>query len=96
MSTIPTSLTENQFDEHLRPYFTVANAGMKARFRCTKSSTTSCTGCTQAVSGSACRLTQSHTIQKKRNQLTRGLLSFSQVEPGWQPGKAVGSEHFDD
>ena len=31
MSTIPISLTEKQFDEHIRPYITVAKRGYECK-----------------------------------------------------------------
>lgn len=31
MSTIPTSLTENQFDEHIRPYISTAKRGFECQ-----------------------------------------------------------------
>jgi len=31
MSTIPTSLTENQFDEYIRPYISVAKRGYECQ-----------------------------------------------------------------
>jgi hypothetical protein len=31
MSTIPTSLTEKQFDQHIRPYITVAKRGFESK-----------------------------------------------------------------
>lgn len=31
MSTIPTSLTEKQFDEHIRPYISVAKRGYESK-----------------------------------------------------------------
>ncbi len=84
MSTIPISLTEKQFDEHIRLYVTVAKRGYECKIPLYK----------------VCNyiLYQLHTgcqwyqlpidpdpseLDKKRNQLACGLLSFSQMEPGW-------------
>ena len=42
------------------------NGATKARYRCTKSSTTFCTGCTRAANENVCQLALNRTTQKKK------------------------------
>ena len=83
MSTIPISLTEKQFDAYVRPYLSTAKRGYESKIPLYKIFNYMLYRLHRAVSGSACRLTQTRTTQKKRNQSRRCLLSFSQVERRW-------------
>ncbi len=82
MSTIPTSVTEEQFEQHNISVHACAqpNGATNAKLRSTKCSTTSCIACTRVVSGSSCPSQPTPTIQKKRNQLASGVLSLAKME----------------
>ena len=89
MSTIPVSLTEEQFNEHIRPHLNTARRGYECKIPLYKVFNYILyrlhTGCQwhHRHDHVACQLTAMETSQKKRNQLPRCLLPFLQVEPRW-------------
>jgi len=69
MSTIPTSLTEKQFDEHIRPYISVAKRGYNARYPCTRFSTTFCFAYILGANGIAYQLKMIQRIPEKKKSV---------------------------
>lgn len=84
MSTIPVSLTEKQFDEHIRPCISTAKRGFESKIPLFKVFNYVLyrlhTGC-QWYQLPIADL-PGHT-DKKRDQLRCCLIPFSQVEPRW-------------
>ena len=72
MSTIPTSLTEKAFDEHIRPYLSVAKRGYESSIPLSKSSTTFSISSIQAVNGRCFRSgLQKMVPDKKKSVIMR-------------------------
>ncbi len=97
MSTIPTSLTENQFDQHVRPYISVAKRGFESKIELYKVFNYVLkklyTGCQWKEVSIVPDLDDP---EKKGNQLACRLLPLSQVEPRWQSRKNLARQHHDD
>ena len=85
MSTILTSVTEKQFDAYIRPYLSTARRGYESKIPLYKIFNYILyrlhTGCQWA----RLPIDPDPERREKRNQLSRRLPSFSQVEPRWQP-----------
>ena len=67
MSTIPISVTEDQFDEYIRPLLSTAKRGFVCQIALVKVFTTFSTACTRAVSGRSYRLPRLEATPKKRD-----------------------------
>ena len=93
MSTIPTSLTEKQFNEHVRPYISTAKRGFECKYLYPRSSITSFIDCTQVVNGINFQLHPIQTIQKKRSSVmtrfTTIFVSGAETVAYKRSGKAV-------
>ena len=85
MSTILTSVTEKQFEAYVRPYLSTARRGYESKIPLYKIFNYILyrlhTGCQWA----RLPIDPDPEQPEKRNQLSRRLPSFSQVEPRWQP-----------
>ena len=85
MSTILTSVTEKQFEAYVRPYLSTARRGYESKIPLYKIFNYILyrlhTGCQWA----RLPIDPDPERPEKRNQLSRRLPSFSQVEPRWQP-----------
>lgn len=68
MSTIPTSLTEKQFNQHVRSFISTENADTNVKSHYTRCSITSCIDCIQDANDFSYPSTKIRHIQKKRNQ----------------------------
>jgi len=69
MSTIPVSLTEKQFDEHIRPYISTAKRGFESKIPLFKVFNYVLYVCTQAVSGTNFQSQLFQAIQTKRRSV---------------------------
>ena len=84
MSTIPVSLTEKQFNEHIRPYISVAKRGYECQIPLYRVFNYILyrlhTGCQWEQLPIE---PDQADAEKKGDQLSCRLLPFSQVEPRW-------------
>ena len=70
MSTIPVSLTEKQFDEHIRPYISTAKRGFESKIPLFKVFNYVLYRLQQAANGINFQSPQNRAIQTKRRSVT--------------------------
>jgi transposase len=87
MSTIPTSVTEEQFNEHIRPHLSTAKRGYECKIPLYKVFNYMLyrlhTGCQWAQ----LPIAPDPEHPEKRTELASRVPPFSQVEPRWEPEK---------
>jgi hypothetical protein len=85
MSTIPTSVTEKQFDAYVRPYLNTAKRGYESKIPLYKMFNYMLYRLHTGCQWDQLPIEPDPDDPEKRNQpLCRGL-PFSKVEQGWQP-----------
>lgn len=96
MSTIPISVTEEQFEQHIRSYISMAQRGYECKIALYKILNYILyrvhTGCQWAQ----LPIAADGQHPEKRNQLATGLLSFPEMERGWQFGTGVAAQYPND
>lgn len=96
MSTIPISVTEEQFDAHIRPLLRTAKRGFVCQIALVKVFNYILyrlhTGCQWAQ----LPIAPSRKDPEKRTELASGLLSLPEVERRWQSSAGLGTKHSND
>lgn len=90
MSTIPTSVTEEQFDEHLRPFLSTAQRGCVCKIALVK-----VFNYLLYRLPTGCQLLPILTSPKKGDQLASGLLPLPELECRWTLGTGLAAEFAD-
>ena len=80
MSTIPTSVTEEQFEQHIRPYLKTARRGYECKIPLFKVFNYILKRLHTGCQWSALAIAMEPSNPEKRNQLASGLLSLAKME----------------
>ena len=93
MSTIPISVTEEQFNGHIRPHVSTARRGYECKIPLYKVFNYILYRLHTGCQWDRLPIDPDPTDPTKGNQPGCGVLPLSQVEPGWKPGASVGAKH---